>query len=81
MNRRIPNGTYWWCERSVDKIIVYLLLDYLKAQQIDRFLSVSKKYFQFLEFMLLCIRNHGKFVLSIYVLDAYRNGLELNFSQ
>ncbi|CAI3674683.1 hypothetical protein CNEO4_650001 [Clostridium neonatale] len=28
MNRRIPNGTYWWCERSVDKIIVYLLLDY-----------------------------------------------------
>ena len=68
-------------EKRLKILFFNLFIYYLKAQQIDRFSSVLKKYFQFLEFMLLCIRNHGKFVLSIYVLDAYRNGLELNFSQ
>ena len=71
----------YYKEKRLKILFFNLFIYYLKAQQIDRFLSVSKKYFQFLEFMLLCIRNHGKFVLSIYVLDAYRNGLELNFSQ
>jgi len=31
MNRRMPNGTYAWCERTGKKIILTFLLDLMKS--------------------------------------------------
>ena len=34
MNRPVPNGKLWWCERTRNKLIISLLLDYIVSMKI-----------------------------------------------
>jgi len=46
MNRRMPNGTYAWCERTGKKIILTFLLDWLVSGIRYPVIELQGKYFK-----------------------------------
>lgn len=79
-NRPVPNGMQWWCERTLNKIIIQFLLDCVADNRIafinnkDVALKIAKDFHKKSQVMYYDFAQRPMSNLAIYAMTGYTSG-------